>query len=137
MKPLLDSDLLLDVAQNREPHVTASQAVLEWAEARPGSACIAWHTVANLYYLLRRSHGDKDARRFIQELVGWADVISTSTADVKRALALPINDFEDALQVAAAIAANANLIVSRNASDYKASPVPVVTPEEFVAAIAH
>lgn len=69
MRPLLDSDLLLDVAQNRQPHVTASQAVLEWAEMRAGRALIAWHTVANLYYLLRRSHGDADARQFVRELV--------------------------------------------------------------------
>jgi predicted nucleic acid-binding protein len=136
MKPLLDSDLLLDVAQNREPHVHASQAVLEWAEKKPGRALIAWHTVANIYYLLRRSHGDADARRFIRELVDWAKVIPTSNADVKRALGFQMSDFEDALQLAAAIAGDADMIVSRNVSDYAASPLRVITPAAFVVEIS-
>src|SRR5436309_3532003 len=79
MRPLLDSDLLLDVAQNREPHVVASRAVLDWAEKEPRRALIAWHSIANLYYMLERPSGRANAREFVRELVQWAGVLPRSS----------------------------------------------------------
>ena len=49
--------------------------------------------------------------------------------DVLIALALPLSDFEDAMQCAAAMACNADVIVSRNVKDYQNSPIRTVTPE--------
>jgi len=45
------------------------------------------------------------------------------------ALALPLDDFVDALQCAAAMACNADVIVSRNVKDYQNLPIRTVTPE--------
>jgi len=45
------------------------------------------------------------------------------------ALALPLNDFEDAMQCASAMACNADVIVSRNVKDYQNLPIRTVTPE--------
>ena len=42
-------------------------------------------------------------------------------------------DFEDALQAAAAVACKAQVIITRNVRDFKKSPVPAMTPEQFVA----
>lgn len=132
MRPPLDSDVLLDVAEERQPHVTASAAVLDGCEAHPASAAMAWHSVANLYYLLRKSQGDAEARQFIRELLGYVEVIATGTAEAKHAMALPMSDFEDALQVAAAVAGGMDTIVTRNTSDYASSPVRAMTPEQFL-----
>jgi hypothetical protein len=49
-----------------------------------------------------------------------------------RALNLPIDDFEDALQVAFAEANALDVIVTRNVTDFGGSPVPALTPEEFL-----
>ncbi len=40
-----------------------------------------------------------------------------------------MNDFEDALQVAAARACGASFIATRNTSDYRRSPIPALSPE--------
>lgn len=45
---------------------------------------------------------------------------------------MPMRDFEDALQVAAAMACGAQFIVTRNERDFKASPVPALSPEAFL-----
>ncbi len=42
-------------------------------------------------------------------------------------------DFEDALQVAATIACAADIILTRNTDEFKASTLPAMTPEEFLA----
>ncbi|GAA5130752.1 PIN domain-containing protein [Luteolibacter yonseiensis] len=125
MKILIDTDVLLDVALAREPHLAASAGVLEWAEAG-GEACVAWHTLTNCSYLL------KGGRPFLVELLKLVEVSSTGTADAARALALPMTDVEDAFQVAAALAWHADFIVTRNLPDYRHSPVTAISPADFL-----
>jgi hypothetical protein len=43
-----------------------------------------------------------------------------------------MSDFEDASQVAAAMACGAQFIVTRNERDFKKSPVPALSPEAFL-----
>ena len=50
------------------------------------------------------------------------------------ALASGFPDFEDAVQNAAAVADHIEIILTRNKSDYRGSPLTVLDPEEFVAA---
>ena len=130
MKVLVDCDVLLDVATGRVPHFTDSKAVLDWCEQHPGCGFAAWHTVANLYYVMRKESAV--ARQFIQDLVAFVEVIPAGTAEVKHALALPMSDFEDALQAAAAVHVGVDFIVTRNVADYGSSPVPAILPAEFL-----
>ncbi len=46
-----DTDILLDFAVGREPFASASRTVIAWAEANPGHAAGAWHTLSNIAYL--------------------------------------------------------------------------------------
>lgn len=133
MKVLLDTDVLLGVALARLPHVTASEAVLDWCEAHPSDTFVAWHSLANVYYMLRPKRGAAVARQFIHELLEYAEVVPSGTAQAKHALALPMSDFEDALQTAAAVHGGADYIVTRNEADYAASPIPTKTPAAFMA----
>jgi len=52
---------------------------------------------------------------------------------ILKAMALGWRDFEDAIQMLSANNANADYLVTRNASDFKASQIPVVTPSELLA----
>lgn len=46
-----------------------------------------------------------------------------------------MNDFEDALQAAAAIACDAAFIITRNEKDFATLPVPALAPEAFLARV--
>ena len=118
--------MLLDAALRRQPHFNASAAFLERAEHGPESACIAWHTVSNVYYIAAQ-HG-VDARDFLVSLTQWVDIAPTDADSVRYAAGLPMADFEDALQVAAAHACGAGHIVTRNLADYAQSPIHAVSP---------
>ena len=133
MKVLPDSDVLIDVATARAPFAADSGAVLNWCELHPGNGFVAWHTISNLYYILRPKLGVSDTRRFIHDLLVFVEVIPTGTAHAKHALALPLEDFEDAMQSAAAVAAGVDFVVTRNVADYLRSPIPAVLPGTFVA----
>lgn len=130
---LLDTDVLLDVALDRQPHVEASGELLDRLERGREKAFIAWHTVSNFYYLVAPSHGGPGARDFILDLTRFVAVAETDTRAVRYAAELPMRDFEDALQVAAARACGARHIVTRSVRDFDRSPIPALTPSEALA----
>ncbi|MDE0507164.1 MAG: PIN domain-containing protein [Gammaproteobacteria bacterium] len=129
---LLDTDVLIDLALDRQPHAPAAARLLDNIEQGAERACIAWHTVTNFYYLVAPSRGGKNAKKFIVELTRFVDVAATDAHAVRYAASLPMADFEDALQVAAARAVGARRIVTRNTKDYARSPIPAVLPETAI-----
>ena len=130
MHLLLDINILLDVAFRR-PGEAASARLIGLC-GREHDAWLAWHSVATLAYLIERQQSAGVAREFIRGLLGWADVAPTQRADAVAALDWPMPDFEDALQAAAAVACGAKVIITRNERDFKASPVPAMSPEAFL-----
>ena len=125
---LVDTDILLDVALDRRPHTTAAAELLDALEQRAATGFIAWHSVANFHYLVVSKQGSAATKAFLLELMRFVQVAPTSTDSVRYAAGLPMRDFEDALQVAAAVACGANTIATRNVRDYARSPVRAATP---------
>jgi hypothetical protein len=54
-------------------------------------------------------------------------------ATVEQALNLPYGDFEDAVQMMAAVQAGAQHLVTRDVQDYKIGPLPALQPAELLA----
>lgn len=127
---LLDTDVLVDVALDRLPYADAASELLDRIEHGSHSACIAWHTVSNLYYLVAPSTGEVSTRDFVADLTRLVSVAAADTDAIRYAAELPLPYFEDALQVAAARACGARRIVTRNIADYQLSPIRAVTPLE-------
>ena len=127
---LLDTDILIDVALDRQPHSAPASNLLDRVEHGAESACIAWHSVSNFHYIVAPSRGGVSTREFIVELTRFVEVAATSTEAVRYAAELPMTDFEDAMQVAAARACGARRIVTRNIRDYERSPIRAVSPQE-------
>lgn len=131
MKILIDTDILLDVALDRSQFAEASGQILDWAEDHPGATCVAWHTLANVAYLVKG-----DPRAFLRELLLFVVVPGTSTEAAQRALELPMADLEDAFQAITAQSFTADYIVTRNVKDYRRSPISAVSPEQFLSDLA-
>ena len=129
MTLLLDTDVLIDIALDRMPHADHAMSLLDTLEARPGTAFVAWHSISNFYYLVRPSQGHRKAKDFLRELVRFVPVAPTTTRSLLQAIQLEMKDFEDAMQVAAAMAAEADMIVTRNLRHYKRSPIRAASPQ--------
>jgi predicted nucleic acid-binding protein len=126
MKILIDTDILLDVALSREPYLKNSSDVLRWVE-NGGQAAVAWHTLTNLAYILKSG-----GRKYLTRLLQLVEVAPVGTSGAKHAMALSMNDIEDAFQVASALAWKADFIVTRNTHDFRHSPVAAISPAEFL-----
>ena len=129
---LLDTDVLIDTALDRSPHSQPASDLLDRIEYGAESAFIAWHSISNFYYIVAPVSGGASARNFVVELTGFVSVATTNTEAIRYAAGLPMSDFEDAMQVAAARACGARHIVTRNVRDYQRSPIPAVDPREAI-----
>ena len=123
MRLFIDTGILLDVLLERKGHFDESARVLDWAEAHPGQCAVSWPGLANIHYLSRDG-----AWEFIEELTDFCVVPGAGTTEMKRALGLGLKDLGDAMQVSTALLFGAQLIVTRNLSDYKRSPIKAVPP---------
>jgi hypothetical protein len=63
VRALIDTDVLLDVALEREPFFRDAAKVIRWAQDEPGQIAIAWHSFSNVAYLVH------PARGFISDLL--------------------------------------------------------------------
>ncbi len=128
MKVLVDTDVVFDVYEKRQPHYGSSNQVLCLARRRTIAAAIASHTLANLFY-----YYGKPALPFVRErLLESIEVVSADAILLKAALKWGFSDLEDAMEAAAAQSWKASFLITRNVRDFRRSPVPALTPAEFL-----
>ena len=78
--------------------------------------------------VVERNTNRAAARVWVVHLSSFLTVAPTGHESFDYALSLPMTDFEDAMQVAAAHACGAERIVTRNQRD--SPPIPAITPEQ-------
>ena len=127
---LIDTNIFVDVALDRRPFSEPASQLLNYLQRRAGRVFISWHSVSNFYYVVSPNIGGYETRQFIIELLRFVSVPETGTEDIRYAASLPMRDFEDAMQVAAARACGALHIVTRNARDFERSPIPAIDAAE-------
>ena len=132
MHLFLDTNILLDIIEARPDFVEKSTEVLVRAEEINARIFIAWHGLATIYYLIRRGRKEADAIREIDKILNWAEIapVDSNTATHARTMEFP--DFEDAMQCACAENCFADIIITRNTRDFALSPIPVLSPLEFL-----
>lgn len=132
MKVLFDTNVVLDVLLDREPHVHASAQVLALVERGEicGSLCAT--TVTTLFYLCNRALDIRQARAHIVALLRLFDIAPVNRMVLANALDTAFADFEDAVLHDAARHLECQYIVTRNVRDFAAATMPVYTPAEFL-----
>ena len=134
MAVFIDTNILLDVLESREPHHQDSGRVLKRCDELQQPVFMAWHTLATAFYIYSRKVGEAAASLALEQLLSSISVSYTGQFEALRAFQLKFDDLEDALKAVAAEACGADCIVTRNKQDFVLSPVPVMTPQEFLAA---
>jgi predicted nucleic acid-binding protein len=126
---LFDTNVVLDVLLDRQPHVEASAAVWAAVEAGRSEGMLAAHAVTTIHYLVRKERGNAKARRIILAIISVLSVADVDGAVIQEALQLPMADFEDAVTAAVARRAGCDCIVTRDPRGFRGSPVRSLTPE--------
>ncbi|KKM11029.1 hypothetical protein SY88_10665 [Clostridiales bacterium PH28_bin88] len=133
MKTIIDNNIILDVYQNREPFVQFSSQVLRLAETKQIKGYITANSITDIHYVLRRSLKDKQKLyTAIDILLRLVDIIDVTAKDIRKAFHPEVSDFEDELICVCAERAKIDYIITRNTKDFTNSPVPAITPEDFL-----
>lgn len=132
MKVLIDTNIILDFALERQPFVEQSVRLLEAAQQAGLVLYVTATTITDLYYIVRKAKGHATARDFITDLLQFMQVAGVDKAVIERALHSGIADFEDAIQESAAQRETIQVIITRNESDFENSTLKVYNPASFL-----
>lgn len=132
MRILLDTNVVLDVLLNRQPFVADSRKVWQASDDGAFDACLAAFTIPTIFYICKRQGGAAAAARAVDICLEAFEVAALYRECVLAARRMPGGDFEDNLQIACAITDFMQGIVTRNPSDFAASPVRVYSPLELL-----
>jgi hypothetical protein len=100
-----------------------------------GAASEVWSACTDIYYIIRRERDRETAVAFLADLFDACELCGLDKAIILQALQSSFKDFEDAVQNFAAVAAGLDIIVTRNARDFKDSSLPVMSPSELIETI--
>lgn len=131
---LIDTNVLLDYLLTREPFYEEAKEVVLACTDRKTKGCIAAHSIANMFYILRKDYDAKERREILINLCTIFDVEGIDKAKLLSGLRNEeFIDFEDCLQMECAKAYNSEYIVTRNIDDYKTSEIKAISPKDYLA----
>lgn len=133
MKLLLDINVVLDVVLARSPWAGEAALLLSAVEAGRAEGHVAGHTIPTIHYLVARARDRRLAATAVTDLLRIVHVVPLGDADFQQALVLGLDDFEDAVQAAAALRIGADFLVTRDEKDFQGIPVPVRSAGEVLA----
>ncbi|MDO8501607.1 MAG: PIN domain-containing protein [Gemmatimonadaceae bacterium] len=133
MKILFDINVVLDVLLARARWAPDSALLLDAAERKKVTGCVAGHTITTAHYVIARAAGARKAATAVTDMLRILEVVPIEAADFAQALVLGMSDFEDAVQAAAAAKVGADYIATRNEKDFRRGPVAARSPAELLA----
>ena len=136
MQVLLDINVLLDGFLDRTPWATDAVAIFNAQAEGKIEAFVSAASLPTVFYLVRQSFGIHGAKAAICECLNLFSILTVDQATAEAAFALPGSDFEDNLQIACAVQAGLDLIITRDPRGFAASPIPAVAPADLLALIA-
>lgn len=132
---LIDTNVIIDFLIVREPYFASASEVITKCANREVKGYIAFHTIPNLWYILRKVPEEK-RRKWLADICEFLQVTGAGHDEVLKAIKMKdFSDFEDCLQDRCAEGVGAEFIITRNAEDFTGSVVPAISPEDFLTTI--
>jgi predicted nucleic acid-binding protein len=135
IKALIDTNVILDIALNRDPFFESSSKIFEKIDDQILEGFITASSITDIYYIASKQKDKFHARKFLINLIQILDVIGVDKDIVIQALESEMSDFEDAIQVFSAKSYSIDLVITRNVADFALSDLPVMSPTDFLQTI--
>lgn len=129
---LIDTNVALDFLTMRQPYYNDARNVIMICAKEKVKGYIAFHSLPNIFYILRKNYSKTDRRAMLRKLCMVLEVTGASHDKVCEAIEhMGFSDFEDCLQDKCAEEVSADYIITRNLDDFRNSQVKAITPQEF------
>jgi predicted nucleic acid-binding protein len=132
MKILLDTNIILDFALERQPFYGESEQIFLLAQQRQIEGYVSASTFGDLFYIIRKNKSRDWTLQFLNRLATFCQVATVDRAAITIALAANFSDFEDAIQYATAVINQLDAIVTRNPQDFPVTAPRIRTPSQLI-----
>ena len=100
MKVLIDTCVVVDFLQQRQPFAESALKVFMLAGSGEINGYITAKSVTDIYYLIHRiTHSDSVTRETLEKLFSIVEILDTTSNDICLALSSTISDYEDAVMI--------------------------------------
>lgn len=132
MRVFIDTNILVDVLERRQPFFLASANILELGVIGKVKLFASSLSFINAIYIGRKSLGRENVTDKIKTIYSYVQVSPMGEHEFGQALQMTGKDIEDNLQYSSASAAGCDIILTRNKKDFPTdTDIKVLTPEEF------
>ncbi len=141
-KVYLDTDVILDFVLRRGPFYASAASLFQAGMEGRVALLASAGSLKDVFYFARKPCGtekvgsEKRGRETLRLLLQIVEVCAMDRSMWEQALASPIRDTEDALQVACAARNKVDFLATRNTKDYGDTHYPqVILPEVLLATL--
>ena len=137
MKAVIDTNVILDVLQDRKPWSESGKAIFLAVASKQVTGCITAKQAADIHFFSRKQftgqeNVDQKARDVLSKLLTLFELLDSLAIDSMNAFGISNNDYEDAMLIESASRSGADCIITRNTEHFQVSPIIVFTPEVFL-----
>ena len=133
---LIDTNVILDYAEERDVFFEAAQKVFEMITQRKVIGCVSASAVTDIFYFLQKRYKEPGiARTLLKKLIRMLDILAVDHKTIETAIDSGMEDFEDAVQATAAKDFGIDIVVTRDKTGLTGSGLRVYSPDEFLNAL--
>ena len=131
-KLFIDTNVMLDLLGEREPFYDSIAKIATIADKGKVKLIVSALSYSTVFYLLSKFENKEVVKEKLRKFKVISETSDLTDRIIDKGLSSNFTDFEDALQYHCALIMDCNILITRNAKDFKKSAIPVMTPDEYL-----
>jgi predicted nucleic acid-binding protein len=133
VRVLVDTNIVLDFLLQREPFFRDAELLFQAIEAEQIIGYVTATTLTDIFYIARKQTRDMaQARQAVSEILTAMVICPIDRGVLESALDSGFTDFEDAVQIFAAVSQGLDIILTRDQKGFTDSPIPVLSIQKLL-----
>lgn len=134
MKILIDTNVLLDMAINRNANHYNADAIVKSCVDKKNEGFVTSHSICDFFYIIRKECSFETKMNWLTFIINTFTILTEDKGKFISAIESEhFDDLEDQLQMETASAAELDYIITENLKDFSFSDVPAVSSMDFAA----
>ena len=133
MNLLLDTNVLIDYLGRKQPFFDSAQRIVAAGFFGDAKLWVPAQSATDAFYVLSRYVSAERLQEALLSAFDLIEPVSLTADDLRRAARLKWEDYEDRLIAMAADKVRADYLITRDAKGFERSPIPVLSPTEWLA----
>jgi predicted nucleic acid-binding protein len=131
-KLFIDTNVMMDLLGERVPHYNAIAKIATLADKGKVKMVVSAFSYPTVYYLLSKFESSEKVIEKLRKFKIISEISDLNDIVIEKGLSSNFSDFEDALQYHCALKTDCNILITRNAKDFRQSAILVMTADEFL-----